>query len=77
MAQIGTISKHACHVKFQSHKLALFSKHSNLSFRLSTLKCTQKKPTTFPFCPREQEEEESQVQAKFFFTWQYPPPPLQ
>ncbi len=38
----------------------------------------RKKPTTFPFCPREEEEEEeeeeTQVEPKFLFTWQYPPP---
>lgn len=45
MVQIGTISKHAYHVKFQFHKLALFPKHINPSFRLPTLKCTQKKKT--------------------------------
>ncbi len=72
MVQIGTISKHPYHVKFQPHKLALFSKHINPSFRLPTLKCTQKK--TQNFCLREEEEEETQVQPKFFFTWKYPPP---
>lgn len=36
----------------------------------------RQKPRSFPFCPREEEEEETQVQPKFLFTWQYPPPLL-
>jgi len=35
----------------------------------------KEKPTIFPFCPREKEEKETQVEPKVFFTWQYSPPP--
>jgi len=43
MVQIGTISKYAYHVKFQFHKLPLFSKHINPSFPSANFKMHSEK----------------------------------